>query len=231
MNLNRVLEERIKPELNFLYTAHPFETEGGQDFGWYCKEHAFHCYFLCKVLGIQANIKRGHVCIRNHKGELILSTFGETCDHAWLKMAEECPVDLSLTLKHLRPEMPPIDLVKGQERRGEYQVTYAVGSCTEGKSGPSSTNTIHYCEKEEVSIPALDLLKNPFLFLSKPEKNGLTDVLGNDILDRVTVHLVRVARGEINPLVGYISDVPRAFKLIKDRNQDASGKLREWVAS
>jgi hypothetical protein len=136
---------------------------------------------------------------------------------------------LSLTLKYLAPDLPRIEIVYGQGSRGEYEVSYAVGETGEPEARPSRSHTIHYSELAVIPTSAESLLENPFLLLNKPERGGLTDVIGPDIFAQVTLHLVRVAKGEINPLLRYAKDAQSAFKKIKDRNPKAVGDLKQLI--
>lgn len=49
MDLETLLRDTIRPELNGIYTEPP-SSRGGGDMGFFCKEHAFHCMFLCSML-------------------------------------------------------------------------------------------------------------------------------------------------------------------------------------
>jgi hypothetical protein len=229
MNLERVFRDKIKPELNFLYTEPLSDREGGGDFGWFCKEHAYHGLLVAKALGCKAEIRRGHIFIVTRSGTGILSSFGEDRDHVWLSVNEVWPVDLSLTLKYIAPQLAPVDLVYGQGPRGEYQIRYAVGEAEEPEAQPSAFHTLHYAELGVLPHPAESLLENPVLLLDRPERGGLTEELGQEIFAQVTLHLVRVAKGEINPQVGYAKDAIQAFKRIKDRNPDARQKVKQMM--
>ena len=110
---------------------------------------------------------------------------------------------MSLTLKYIAPDLAPVELVYGQGPQGKYEVSYAVGEADEPEAHPSRSHTIHYAELVVLPHTAESLLENPFLLLHKPEKGGMTEVLGPDIFAQVTLHLVRLAKGEINPQVGY----------------------------
>src|SRR5271157_940189 len=59
MDLEALLRDVIKPELNRIYTEPPSALHGGADMGLFCREHAFHCAVLCILLGFPAAIKRG----------------------------------------------------------------------------------------------------------------------------------------------------------------------------
>jgi hypothetical protein len=112
---------------------------------------------------------------------------------------------------------------------GEYEVSYAIGEPAEPEALPSRSHTIYYSELAAIPTSAESLLENPFLLLKKPDRGGLTDVMGPDIFAQITLHLVRVAKGEISPLVGYSKDAHSAFKKIKDRNPKAVSDLKQLL--
>ena len=116
---------------------------------------------------------------------------------------------------------------------GAYDVTYATPVFGETLVAPSdiAPNTIHYAPMEDVTVGVNDLLDDPYCFLTKPKRNALTELFGKDIFNRVTMHLVRVANDEIQPLHGFIRDVPRAFAKIKDRNANGTVQLRSLLAN
>ncbi len=47
MNLESLLRDVIKPELNGIYTEPPASRAGGTDMGLFCREHAYHVFFQC----------------------------------------------------------------------------------------------------------------------------------------------------------------------------------------
>lgn len=60
--------------------------------------------------------------------------------------------------------------------------------------------------------------------------DGLADVLGPDIFDRVSVHLFRIASGEIGPYFPYVKPAKRAFQRIRDKNPKATDIIRRTLA-
>ena len=93
------LIEKVKPELNHIYTEKPFVTAGGGDFGWFCREHALHLYGVATLLGKNAEICVGDVLLRRPQGDSFYS-IGATSGHAWCCIDELAPVDVSLTIGH-----------------------------------------------------------------------------------------------------------------------------------
>ncbi len=231
MDIARVLRDTIKPELNFLYTERPFRVDGGWDYGWFCREHAFHCFFLFRMLGLNCDIKLGDLSVHEANGSIVASTFNDVGDHAWVSVDDVCPVDLSLSFQHFQhhvTNLPPLDLVYGQGVRGAYLVTYvrANASSTEDTSQNPALHQIRYSERTTLDLSEENLLQAPYRFLFQPRRNALTEVLGKDIFDRVTVHLYRIAIGEIKPFFPYVKPVSRAFEKIRGNNPDATDYIR-----
>jgi len=229
MDLEQTLRDRIKPELNFLYTEKPGWREGGNDFGWFCREHAYHTYFLCRMLAGDAEIVRGHVSLHAADGEEVLSSFGEDSDHAWVRVRDVCPVDLSFTLEYFDVDLPSIDLVYGRGQRGGYFVTYETGQRDNKRNVPPDLHHLRYAEHEVVSVTPESLLIDPFNLLKPGKRGGLAAELGNDIFDRITYHLYRVAIGEIDPFRAYVRPWQQAMKRIKAKNPDASQLVRRLL--
>ena len=120
MNLESIFRDKLKPELNFLYTERPSDRPDGTDFGWFCKEHAYHGLLVAKAMGCKAEIRRGHVFVLREQGKVLSPHSGKNAINVWLSINETRPVDLSLTLKYLAPDLPRIDIVYGQGPRGAF---------------------------------------------------------------------------------------------------------------
>lgn len=229
MNLEAVLRDKIKPELNFLYTEEPAWRDGGGDFGWFCREHAYHCYFLSKMLKAECRIVRGHISIHTAEGNEVLSSFGEDSDHAWLAVDDVCPVDVSVSLAHSPTTLPMLDLVYGTGIRGSYFVTYETATTTCTETPPGMLHHIRYAETRVVMDSPESLLADPFIFLTRPKRGGLAQLFGSDIFDRITYHLYRVSIGEIKPYYRDVNPVVKAFERIKSKNPEAAARVRELL--
>jgi hypothetical protein len=229
MDLEQILKEKIKPELNHLYTARPFRIDGRWDHGWFSREHAFHCFFLCRLLKMHCEIRLGDLSVHDAGGGIVASTFNSPTDHAWVMVNDVCPVDLSLNFQHYATALPPLDSVFGHGVRGHYLVTYtqADASLVEDTQQLLGLYRIRYVEKTTIGLSAEDLLQDPYRFLVPSRHHSLTAEFGRDILDRVTLHLYRVAIGEIKPLSPYLKPAARAFQKIQANNPHATDKIRE----
>jgi len=227
MNVETMLRDKVKPELNYLFTEVPAWRDGGYDFGWYCREHAYVSYFVCRLLSLRARIHCGDVSLAGPEGEMLLSTFGEDSDHAWISLEDTCPVDLSVVLRHFGWTVPELAIVFGVGRRGEYIVSYSSEMESVVKE-PLRTRLYHlqYVEHSVLDVPPVELLDNPYVFLHKPPGGGLTQELGDDIYEKIIYHVYRVAIGELGPYFRYISDQVSSLKRIANKNAHASRKLR-----
>ena len=110
MNFPDLLAQKVKPELNHIYTEHPKHTVTGLDCGWYCREHALHLYVLALLLKKSAAICLGDFILRRPGGDCYYSV-GDASDHAWCRIDECSPVDASMTVKYIYPDIPNVKLV------------------------------------------------------------------------------------------------------------------------
>jgi hypothetical protein len=123
MDLETLLRDLIKPELNSIYTEPP-SLRGGGDMGFFCKAktHAFHCMILCRLLGHDAVIRRGDLTFRLEPTARYFS-FGSDNDHAWCQIDDTVPVDLSANFEYHPSDAPNIDLVYGSGMRCPYTIS------------------------------------------------------------------------------------------------------------
>jgi hypothetical protein len=101
---------KIKPELNHIYTDPPLWTPTGRDLGWYCREHALHVYSLAKLLGKRAEICLGDFALIR-PGASSFSSIDDTSDHAWCCIDGRVPIDLSITVKYIYPDIDDIKII------------------------------------------------------------------------------------------------------------------------
>jgi hypothetical protein len=178
MDLEALLRDVIKPELNRIYTEPP-SLRGGEDMGLFCKEHAFHCHVLCSMLGFKTAVKRGDLTL-NLDGHTTFTTYKHTSDHFWCQIADTVPVDLSANFEYYEKRAPNIDLVYGAGRRGEYAISYTADSVEYAKllSDQPRHPWLCYLERQTVDLPMNDLLDDPHLFLTKPPRGGMQELFG-----------------------------------------------------
>ncbi len=187
-----------------LYTEPMFETPDGLgDFGLFCREHAYHTFFLCLFFGIPASITLGHYFIRTPSG-IGTCSLGSGADHAWCSTANVYPIDLSMTF-HLAPDYPNLSrTLIGLHNNGEYTIRYfkekkSFLECIREDYDPCC---IYYYEQRTLTETAEKLLKEPFCFLLPPLMPGgsWADIYGKDIFSKITFHLYKIAIGHIKPL-------------------------------
>ena len=119
--------------------------------GFFCKEHAFHCMVVCRMLGHDASIKRGDLTFRLDEST-VYSSFGSDTDHAWCWVNGTVPVDLSANFEYYESVAPNIDLIYGSGLRGRYTITYELDSTAYADTiGIARTSPELIISKERVS--------------------------------------------------------------------------------
>lgn len=203
MELESLLRDLIKPELNKIYTEPP-SPRGGGDMGLFCREHAYHCMFLCKMLGKKAVIKRGELSF-SFDHSLVHTTFESGNDHAWCQVGDTVPVDLSVNFEFYESEFPNIDLVYDSGQRGAYAISYfADASEYEQRLYDQATlPRIAYLERETLGVAINDLLEDPHRFVIKPPGDGLVKLFGEHIFSSINLHLFDLANGRTKRLTTY----------------------------
>ncbi len=231
-NLISILNSTVKAEMNMLYTEPPFMTATGGDFGLFCREHAYHTYFLCRLTGYPTEIKVGHYLIVAPNG-YATSTLNSGAKHAWCTSGDLKPIDLSMTF-HLTKDFPDIaHPVLGLGHNGPYIIRYISDEFLFRRFHDDLPNICCICYLEQETFPANEevLLKNPFTFLLPPLIPGKSwaDVHGHDIFAKITLHLYKVALGHIKPLYEQMN-TSEAITFIKLKYPAALRTLRAEVA-
>jgi len=226
MKIVDLLKDQIKPELNKLYS----EAPSGGEWGWFCREHAFHLYSLSKMLGLSAEIKRGDLFGRSTgKAEecgTIISSFRDYSDHAWCKIGDVVPVDLSANFEYF-PDFPWVDIVFGEGQVGKYTVCYALDDKTHDtqKGDTCAGACLLYVERQTLDPSVEELLGNPYLLLRQPPKDGLDVVFGKDIFNKVTLHLYELAMGRAERLTRSSRGPSHVLPVIRKRYDDATNEI------
>lgn len=208
MDISSRLRKRIAPELNHLYTVPPFYgADGGIDCGWYCREHAVHTYIIAKLLGYDADIRRGDYLI-NADGMPVILSIGSRGDHAWCRVGEMLPVDLSMNFMY-HGDVPKLQMpICKTGKNGGHFIHYTKNEA-EAFSAPKGS--LVFVEREIISIPVEELINDPYLFIYDPvleDAHSWHNVFGPEIYAAITLHCFRVATGQakttrnrISPLV------------------------------
>ena len=208
MNFPDLLAEKVRPELNHIYTEPPQWTLTGLDCGWYCREHAFHLYALAAILRKHAEICLGDYILRRPNSKTFHSV-GDDSDHAWCRIEDCTLVDVSMTVKHIHPDIPTIDLVYGN--RPDLAKPFAIEHHFDSpddqfkKLANSDRLLIAYNEKARLRPSPVALLSDPFEFLHRPLPGSPTfpEIFGDDVFYAITYHCFRLITEEIRPLYRY----------------------------
>lgn len=227
-DIRDLLAKKIQPELNHLYTAPPSNTPDGGDFGWFCREHALHGFFVLRCLGVEATIVSGDiwVAVEDDQGLLVLTTEDTDGDHSWLSSPLATPIDLSLSTRHFGAAPCPLVFGVG-ELDDRYRVQLAA---TKGRDPTvERPGTIYYQVATEHDFTLADLIQDPYLLLNPRTPGDWADQFGDDVYHRVTWHLIKVAVGEIKPLHPYRKQAD-AIRTIVKRNAGAVESLKRSFA-
>jgi len=236
MDVEAILRDKIKPELNKLYTSAPDLSSRGGDWGWSCREHAFHCYFLCRMLNLNAIIKRGDFTARKppRPGDHYcgISSYEGSDDHAWCQVGDVIPVDLSVNFEYFSGAFPWIELVFGPVSRHEYTVTYTPEEeeFRQDTKMRASHARLSYLERHTVSISDDQLLVNPYAFLIRPPRDGIGDVFGNDIFNKITMHVYGLATRKCERMTKNRRGMRDVLPVLQERYPNATLEIRRILA-
>lgn len=203
MKLNII--KRAKEEINWLYHEPPFQTTTGKtDSGWFCREHAFHTYFLCASLGQRVAIALGNFCIISPTAAVNIS-IDKPDTHAWCITDSICPLDLSISFVHM-PDFGRLpEPIIGVGKNGDYRIRYFTDPNVFAESVKVEKNlgTCSYLQHSLFPVNPEDLLRDPFSFLLPGRRAGSMtwgDIYGLDIYAKITLHIIKVARGQARPI-------------------------------
>lgn len=224
------LSNSIKSDLNLVYTEPPFQVDGGWDFGWFCREHAFHVFLLARLLGFDSSIILGDVVIRFET--LLCSTVGQG-GHAWCRVGDAKPVDISICLGYLKG-FDETGAIFGQDSPGgrPYMIKYrtSVDKDELNRIYMAKTPTVTFIERERVANDPLEVLDDPFRFLIPPASGAasFTDHHGREIFDMITMHCYKLALGRCKPVSAYM-DRKAGLEKIKKWNRGAAKEIRRLL--
>lgn len=115
------LQREAAPEFNFLLSEPPFRTNGGRDFGWFCREHAFCTQTVASLLGLPCKVVSGDFIVSVHENKR-LSSIGEDGGHSWCMSAATPVVDLSLHFREFGPGPQLAEPIVKLGRNGIFDV-------------------------------------------------------------------------------------------------------------
>jgi len=233
MDLIKALMEKVKPELNHIYTERPMITQSGYDAGWFCREHALHLYCLAILLGENSEICTGDYILYRPGGDS-LHCIGDTSDHAWCKISGKAPVDVSITVKYIYPDLKDISLIYADQIKltNPFKVRYFVKAIDQefSKLMKAEELMIGYNEKETFNFNVLELLSEPFQFLHRPPQGMPTfpEIHGKDVFYAITYHCYRMVTDGVKPLCTYRNPA-NTVKGIMKFNPEAKQQILELL--
>lgn len=233
MNFPDILSQKVKPELNHIYTEPPTRQSSGLDCGWYCREHALHLYCLSMLLRKVSEICLGDFVLLC-PGEDSYHSVGDNSDHAWCRV-DHCPVvDASMTVKYLYPDIPDIALVYGD--RPDLALGFSLDHRVNAPDDQfldlarKERRLIAYNEKRRLRYSVTELLSDPFRFLFRPPLGSPTmqDIHGEDVFFAITHHCYRLVVEGIKPLYRY-RDARSAVRQILKYNRNARDSIEALI--
>ena len=220
MNFPDTISKKVKPELNHIYTEPPTHQSGRLDCGWYCREHALHLHCLTTLMKVTSEICLGDFVLRCPGGDAYYSV-GDANDHAWCRIDDCGIVDVSMTVRHLSPDIPDIALVCGN--RPDLAPGFLIESRLNTPDEQfldllgDDRRVIGYNEKKRLRYSATELLSNPFRFLLRPPLGSPTmqEIYGADVFYAITYHCYRLVTEGTKPLHPYRNPESTVAQILK----------------
>jgi hypothetical protein len=218
-----------KHELNLLYTEPPAFRNSGADEGWFCREHAYHTYFLLRLLGHESDIELGDFAVRMPTGFGITS-YGTDSDHAWCGVRDLAPIDLSMDFRY-RAQLPNLEsAIVDRDGVGPYKIFYFYGQ-PELESwfhrAPESPQ-IAYLVNDVPRLDAITLLNDPSSFFFPTDSSGWLRLYGADIFCRITMHIYEVVQARVSPLCANF-DPQSAFRYVRTRYASSRADIERML--
>lgn len=222
---------RVRRELNHLYTE-PFSMV---DAGLFCREHALHLLGIASALGHRTEICTGMFGMRI-PGKITNAMTNSNGDHAWCRVDDVVPVDLSFTLKGLPLDRVDVGLVFGADPSflSGFDLKYLVGVGgpeIEAMLAASPVDVLVYSEQAVDHRTALELHADPFQFLLPPLQAGaptLIQLYGRHVFFAITLHCLRVARGQAKSIT-YRNQMSALATLAAWYPNAVEEMKREWL--
>ena len=197
-----LLRDTIAPEANHVLTEPPGFQKCPDDFGWFCREHAFITSVFCQAFGHPVNIIRGDVSIKISSDQSFTTRHTRSDrKHWWCSGAISPILDLSLNLTYFPSEVLLAHRVIDIGANGQF--TIIVDANLSAHDVCHTTPHIIYTPIETEKFTAFDLAFDPIKFLRETDSVEITS--------RLCVHLAEMFHGESEP---YINRLPQARALI-----------------
>ena len=229
MNLPKTLAI-ARRELNLLYTRPPAARDGGWDEGWFGREHAYHTYFLLRLLGVEAAIEIGHFAVCASGASI--ASYGGEMTHAWCATREIAPIDLSMNFRY-RITAPQLSgpIIGSASENGDYTIHYCkdTASFEAWLDAPLTGPSIGFLATDAPVPEFTTLLDHPETFLLQDNEAGWLHLYGPEILCRITMHVYKVVQGHVPPLAGKL-DSRSAFQFVRRSYQSSRLRIHRIVA-
>ncbi len=216
MNLEEKICSVVRSELNHIYTEPPFYAHGGSDLGWFCREHAIHLFSLAWIMGLPAQVVLGDFVIVLPDGKKV-SSLNDDSDHAWCRIGNTEPVDVSATTRFLDQNNKEMGAVWGiKTTSGGYSVSQIKEKGIKKKLNTDSPQMI-YIKRKELAFDPIDLQSNPYQFLFNPPSGcpKFTQVHNEDVFFQITWHCFRLLLGDAKPFHTYRTSKDTVKGMIK----------------
>lgn len=191
----------VRDELSHLLSGPPTTGPGGNDAGWFCREHALIVAAISRMLGENPELCLGMLALR--VPDVFLLDMRETDeDHSWCRVEGIAPIDASANTAHFGEDVPSLGFVCPDipGSLGVYSLAYLVQASREdmAKETQRAGPTIVYSEVRVHRDDVRRLLDRPFSFLLPPPPGtpNFLQAHGPHVLFRVAAHLYRFGRGE-----------------------------------
>ena len=213
------LQREAASEFNFLLTEPPFQSNGGRDFGWYCREHAFCTQAVAALLGMACRVVNGDFIV-SVRGNKRLSSLHEDSGHSWCTCTATPVLDLSLHFRAFGPGPQLAEPIVKLGRNGIFDVRVLPENTS--LMIAFETSVIGYIPRETCKWSAIDLAESPSLLLPTPE--------AAEISARVALHTFDVLSGTASSLIGKF-DQADALASLRAARPDPLPELVQLLAS
>lgn len=227
MSVIKTLRTKIAPELNHLYTVPPFQTSGGMDCGWYCREHALHTFFVAWMLGAEADIRTGDFAVLSPLVQS-LTSIGDDSDHSWCSVSGVVPVDMSVTFSHFGGGPQLASAIVGEGMNGDWNIKYAEHESIL-EHHKHDRNELFLIERKVEPHSEDALLSNPYCFIFSPRSGDGTSwhvIFGQDIYAKVSLHCFLAATGVAKNTRSRLGSA-EAIKWIAENYAGATEEIRK----
>jgi len=211
MTVISALRQMVAPELNHLYTVPPFiAADGGNDCGWYCREHALHVLFVASLFGARCDVRHGDflICAPPY---ILITSIDSGAGHSWCSVNGVIPFDLSMTFRFYAPGPQLLGPIAGPGRNGPYTIVYS--NDDEAARACEQPGVIHYVEREVQQASLLDLVSNPYGVIHAPivdDPQSWHRIYGPEIYAKISLHCYRIATRAAKPLHRNLNPVDAA---------------------